>query len=655
MPLVSLITNQPARPQLLAALGLFLALLTPCSKSQAQPGPQRVPPIKEGLLATERLKGEGTWIDEAFKTRFRQSRRTSVTVWFDDQLLGDGEAYARRSKEFSKRRRSELGKAAARTLKAIHERSWNKAKPRIRELVDKGMISQPQRHWIVNGFSCITVKEHLESLRSVPGAKKIFAGQRLPPKRPPPQGQAPAFKPQNEKTRDQRLYQHPWYIHSLLANRTWREFGVKGKGVLNVVQDFNFVFSDNLTGSLHRNPGELPGNGIDDDRNGFIDDYHGFNFDANTALLTTAQVPMRSSSPKGMHGFMCAAIICGRGTPGKEYEFGIAPEANWAGVIAGGQLEKAVQWAIEQGADTYSMSFSIPRLREYRSHWRKLMEHGSLCGLFFVSGAGNFAQTEKTPVQMRTPEDIPEVVFAAAGVQRDFSRTPFSSQGPVSWQTEHYRDGLVQKPEVCAFNMALPLLRRDGSARPVALNGNSFAGPMFCGAIALMLSADPDLLPWDLKEIITKTATDVGAKGVDAQTGHGLINCYRAVKEVLRRKALREGRNPKPYTGREAGDELDLSAEKEKLAARRVVIARIAPGGQAAKAGIKIDDLVRSYDGRPITTTTALRSAVRASSQPPGRNITLVIERGGKKLEFIVKSGQLGIQSVAQYAAPVFK
>ena len=655
MPLDSLINNQPVRLQLLTTLGLLLALLTPCSKGQAQPGAQRIPPIKKGLLATERLEGEGTWIDEAFKTRFRQSRRARATIWFDDQLLGDGEAYARRSGEFSRRRRSELGKAAARTLKAIHERSWNKAEPRIRELVDKGMISEPQRHWIVNGFSCITVKEHLESLRSVPGAKKIFAGPRLPPKRPPPQGQAPAFKPQKEKARDPRTYQHPWYIHSLLADRTWKEFGVRGKGVLNVVQDFNFVFSGNLPGSLHRNPGELPGNGLDDDRNGFVDDYHGFNFDANTALLTSAQVPLRSSSPKGMHGFMCAAIICGRGTAEKGYEFGIAPEANWAGVIAGGQLEKAVQWSIEQGADTYSMSFSIPRLREYRSHWRKLMEHGSLCGLFFVSGAGNFAQTEKTPVQMRTPEDIPEVVFAAAGVQRDFSRTPFSSQGPVSWQTEHYQQGLVQKPEVCAFNMGLPLLRRDGSARPVALNGNSFAGPMFCGAIALMLSADPDLLPWDLKEIITKTATDVGAKGVDAQTGHGLINCYRAVKEVLRRKAIREGGDPKPYTGRKSGDELDLSAEKEKLAARSVVIARIAPEGEAAKAGIKIDDLVRSYDGRPITTTTALRSAVRASSQPPGRKITLVIERGGKKLEFIVKPGQLGIQSVAQYAAPVFK
>ena len=32
---------------------------------------------------------------------------------------------------------------------------------------------------------------------------------------------------------------------------------------------------------------------------------------------------------------------------------------------------------IEQGADTYSMSFSRPDLGEYRSHWRKLMEQGT--------------------------------------------------------------------------------------------------------------------------------------------------------------------------------------------------------------------------------------------------------------------------------------
>ena len=91
-------------------------------------------------------------------------------------------------------------------------------------------------------------------------------------------------------------------------------------------------------------------------------------------------------------------------------------------------MEAAVQWALEQGADTYSMSFSVPGKGEHRSHWRKLMEHGSFGGVCFVSGAGNFAQQQKVPVQMRQPEDIPNAVFAAAGVHRDLTRTATSSE-----------------------------------------------------------------------------------------------------------------------------------------------------------------------------------------------------------------------------------
>lgn len=177
---------------------------------------------------------------------------------------------------------------------------------------------------------------------------------------------------------------------------------------------------------------------------------------------------------------------------------------------------------------------------EYRSHWRKIFEHGAFCGVHFVSGAGNFAQKGPSfapvPVQMRTPEDIPQVVFAAAGVKRDLSRTPFSSQGPVEWKLEHYRDGTVDKPEVCAFNFRLPQLLPNGKIVDERASGNSFAGPMFCGTIALMLSANPDLKPWQVREIIIDTARDVGPEGFDHQTGHGLIDAFAAVQRAMASK-----------------------------------------------------------------------------------------------------------------------
>lgn len=275
---------------------------------------------------------------------------------------------------------------------------------------------------------------------------------------------------------------------------------------------------------------------MDDDGNGFADDIHGFNFAQNTANLTRLSLPKGRVHPSILHGHECVGIICGRGSEGFPVQPGLAPDSKWAGVIAMRKIEQAVQWAVEQGADTYSMSFSRPNLGEYRSHWRKVMEHGSYCGVHFVSGAGNFAQNQPVPIQMRVPEDIPHAVFAAAGVQQDLSRTPFSSQGPVEWNTEHYTEGRVKKPEVCAFNFRVPLLTPQGGKPRSGANGNSFAGPMFCGTIALMLSANPELKTWETREIIIKTATDVAEEGFDFQTGYGLINAFEAVKMARERK-----------------------------------------------------------------------------------------------------------------------
>ena len=483
-----------------------------------------------------------------------------------NNLLGDGKAYRRRAKEFAGRKRRELRVAARATLIALNDRSYSNAKPALTALLTDGSIRDLERHWIVNGFS-VTIKDEsvIDALAKIPGVKKLFRRRRRAGRTTTADATFAPQEPSASRPAPATL-RHPWYSAYLQADRAWREFGTLGQGTLNVIHDFNFVLEGNTNASIYRNRREIPGNGKDDDGNGLIDDYHGYNFAAGSAQLQVA----KGKGTRQLHGTLCAAVVCGTGSVKTPYEMGVAPRGKWAGVIAGGRIEAAIEWAADHHADTYSMSFSIPRLGEFRSHWRKMMEHGSLCGIYFVSGAGNFARRggrnyAPVPVQMRTPEDIPAVVFAAAGVRRDLSRTPFSSQGPVAWQLEHYLDGRVQKPEVCAFNFRLPTVFPDGRTVDHGVSGNSFAGPMFCGAIALMLSADPDLLPWNLLAIIQSTALDVGPPGVDDQTGYGLINCYRAVKEVLRRRAIRDGQDATRYTGRSAGDELDVADHNRRI------------------------------------------------------------------------------------------
>jgi hypothetical protein len=176
-----------------------------------------------------------------------------VKVWFDEQVLGDGGSYKRRAEEFAQSRRRELRRAVVDTLKAINERSYTAAKVELDKLTEDGTVSDLQRHWIVNGFSCTVTREGLDALKAVTGVKKIFAergggagGGRVLTV------EAPEFAQAERAAFDAAHYQHPWYSRYLLADKVWREFAVTGQGTLNVVHDFNFLFSGNVTDNLYQ-------------------------------------------------------------------------------------------------------------------------------------------------------------------------------------------------------------------------------------------------------------------------------------------------------------------------------------------------------------------------------------------------------------------
>src|SRR5882672_446933 len=48
--------------------------------------------------------------------------------------------------------------------------------------------------------------------------------------------------------------------------------------IVAVVDSGIDIDHEDLKGIIWTNPGEIPGNGVDDDKNGYIDDVHGWNF-----------------------------------------------------------------------------------------------------------------------------------------------------------------------------------------------------------------------------------------------------------------------------------------------------------------------------------------------------------------------------------------
>lgn len=474
-------------------------------------------------------RSKTVWVDPAYQP---DSSAQLVVVWFEDQFLPHGDSFREKKKEFSGLSRSQVRDEVVGDLKAMSHASFDKIKPRLYTLEDEGLISDIKRHWIINGFSCSVSREGMAELKTLEGVSKIFAKQRLSRSRGDDMGPEYLSEiPPNSFDVD-AVTSYPWNIEKIRAPEVWRELGIIGAGSLNVVHDSGFKLDvPPLAETIYVNKGEIPGNGIDEDSNGYIDDYHGYHFDEGKANLNQPVIRRGTN----IHGNLCAAMIVGTFEKDAKQAIGISPGSKWAPVIGSSNIEEAVQWAIEQGADTYSMSFSQPNLGEYRTHWRKVLEHGTMCGVVFISGAGNFASGRNAapvPVQMRNPEHIPDAVLGVAGVGEDGERPPFSSQGPVVWDTEHYNEGEVRKPDFTTFNFGVPCIDPEGYLTNRA-NGNSLAGPHMAGIVSLMFSADPELLPWEIKDILITVAEDIGDEGFDFQSGHGFVNAYDAVKAVL--------------------------------------------------------------------------------------------------------------------------
>ncbi|MDP5043978.1 MAG: S8 family serine peptidase, partial [Leeuwenhoekiella sp.] len=69
-------------------------------------------------------------------------------------------------------------------------------------------------------------------------------------------------------------------VPGMSVEKTYAEL-IKGKGtsvIVGVVDSGIDITHEDLKNVLWTNPGEIAGNGIDDDKNGYIDDVHGWNF-----------------------------------------------------------------------------------------------------------------------------------------------------------------------------------------------------------------------------------------------------------------------------------------------------------------------------------------------------------------------------------------
>ncbi len=192
----------------------------------------------------------------------------------------------------------------------------------------------------------------------------------------------------------------------------------------------------------------------------------------------------------------------------------------------------AAEWVDSLGADIITSSLGYLEMDNGSSHsytWQWM--NGDSCfitigadlavnkGIIVCNSAGNegFHSTRNT---LMAPADGDSVI-SVGSVNSNGNRSSFSSVGLTT-------DGRI-KPDVCALGSGNVVAAAGaGNTGYYTGSGTSFACPMTAGVCAQILSANYNITPMQMRQILTQTASN--SNSPDRLIGWGIINCWEALK-----------------------------------------------------------------------------------------------------------------------------
>lgn len=283
--------------------------------------------------------------------------------------------------------------------------------------------------------------------------------------------------------------------------------GYTGQGIaVGVVDSFVDIKHPQLSSQILYNKAEVVGNEIDDDGNGYVDDYAGLFLIDNSSYPNVSQ-----------HGTHVSGIIAA--DPQKGPMQGVAPgskiiPAQFLDNSEGGNGSlsnaiKALDYVVARGAKVINASWGgAPCVDVLASKFSELSRNGIL----LVVASGNDGLDLNTYPNYPAAFNVPTQITVAASSEDDFMLS-FSN---VSFDLVH-----IAAP-------GYRIMSTIPAQSYATMSGTSMSAPFVSGAAALLWSARPQATAEQIKQALLETAEAQPLHEFRVSSG-GRLNVYKAL------------------------------------------------------------------------------------------------------------------------------
>lgn len=281
-------------------------------------------------------------------------------------------------------------------------------------------------HWYAVSLETASAYETLEKICDAPGVVSIQ-----------PDYVYESFDYIEDNTEPDPFYEKQWGLGMVQAQEAWNELKSEEPVVIAVIDTGVDIKHEDLKENIWINEGEIPGNGKDDDGNGYIDDVYGWDFyNGDKSVCSYSKDGRANPADNDNHGTHCAGTIAAVANNGVGIR-GVASNLNVKimvikalgganGATSSKKLIKAIQYATSNGADLINASWG-GGVEEKDTALKKAIARS---GLLVVAAAGNDGvDNDKEPCYPASYNRVLPNILSVGSVGEDNCMSDFSNYG----------------------------------------------------------------------------------------------------------------------------------------------------------------------------------------------------------------------------------